>query len=409
MRILHVLHHSLPILSGYGIRTDYIVRSQKALGLQVAAVTASQQAADDTRAYQPREVISGIDHWRTKEPAVPNIPILRHWQLMHALERRVMDAIDEFHPDVVHSHSPVLVGWPALRAARRCGVPFVYEVRDLWENASVDLGKFSARSPAYYLARAADTLVLRRADAVVAICRTLRDALAARVGDSSKVSVVDNGVDVDLDRVMTDREPKLRWGLEGKEVLCYVGTFKPYEGLELLIRALPAIVRERPSAHVLIVGGGEQDHALRSAVRTLGVDRFVTFTGPVPHAEVVNAYAAADVMVYPRILTRTTALTTPLKPLEAMALMTPVIVSDIPPMRELVQHEKTGWVFTAGDVEDLTRTCVRALGDRDRREEVSRNARDWVVRNRQWRTLAERYTEIYRTLVAHGERQRRAS
>lgn len=409
MRVLHVLHHSLPTLSGYSIRSDYILQAQRSLGLQCGAVTAPQQADDDRRSYQPHETIGGIDHWRTKQPRMSGNSVVRAFQLMRAFDERVAEAIGQFNPDVVHGHSPVLVGWPGLRAARRCGLPFVYEVRDLWENASVDLGKFSTRSPMYHLARAADTRLLRKADAVIAICSTLRDALAPRIGDDSKVFVVDNGVDVDLNRGVANSRPKLRWGLEGRDVLCYVGTFKPYEGLDLLLEAMPEIIRRRPETHLLIAGAGEQDTVLRAAVERLGLQQSVTFTGQLPHAEVINVYAAADVMVYPRVLTRTTALTTPLKPLEAMALMKAVIASDIPPLRELVQHDKTGLLFIAGDVMDLTNRCVLALSDLELRSRLAENAREWVVRQRQWRALVERYTHIYQGLVAESDLQRQAS
>ena len=74
-------------------------------------------------------------------------------------------------------------GLPALLAARKHGLPFVYEIRDLWENASVDRGKFRHNSPLYRLARGLETYVLRRADAVVTICEALRWDVTTRVSD----------------------------------------------------------------------------------------------------------------------------------------------------------------------------------------------------------------------------------
>jgi glycosyltransferase involved in cell wall biosynthesis len=151
---------------------------------------------------------------------------LREWTLMRALERRIGEAIASFRPAVVHGHSPVLVAMPALRAAKAAGIPFVYEVRDLWENASVDLGKLTTRSPVYRLARAADTRVLRGAHAVVTICDTLRAEIAPRAGRQSKVFVVDNGVDLAaFDAPRRTADTKGRWNLHGKTVLAYVGTF----------------------------------------------------------------------------------------------------------------------------------------------------------------------------------------
>ena len=411
MRVLHVLHHSLPVLSGYGIRSDNILRAESALGIDVAFVTAAQQAGDDVRPFQPSETINGVQGWRTPMPHAQSlrVPLVREWRLMSALERQVAAAIEAFGPDIVHGHSPVLVGLPALRAAKAAGLPFVYEVRDLWENASVDLGKWTSRSPMYRAARAADGYVLRHADAVVTICDTLRAELAPRAGRPSKVLVVDNGVD--LAAFDARRSPTVadRWNLAGKRVLAYLGTFKPYEGLELLVQALPDIIRQVPDAHLLIVGTGEQDAALRRLVTQMGLERAVTFAGALPHKEVADAYHAAHVMVYPRVLTLTTALTTPLKPLEAMLMKRAVIVSDIPPMRELVRDGDTGLLFKAGDTSDLAAKCLSALQSVELRERLGESARAWVVRERGWATLATRYLSLYENLTRSSDLRRRAS
>ena len=411
MRVLHVLHHSLPVLSGYSIRSDNILRAESALGINVAFVTAAQHAADDARPFQPSETINGVQCWRTREPGSSSlrVPLVREWRLMSALEGQVAAAIESFGPDVVHGHSPVLVGLPALRAAKAAGIPFVYEVRDLWENASVDLGKWTPRSPMYRAARAADGYVLRRADAVVTICDTLRAALAPRTGRPSKLLVVDNGVDLTAFDARRSPAGASRWNLEGKRVLAYVGTFKPYEGLELLVQALPGILRQAPDAHLLIVGAGEQDARLRRLVAQMGLDHAVTFAGTLPHKEVIDAYHAAQVMVYPRVLTLTTALTTPLKPLEAMLMKRAVIVSDIPPMRELVRDGDTGLVFKAGDTDDLAAKCLTALQSAELREKLGESARAWVVRERGWATLAKRYLPVYDELTRSSDLRRRAS
>ena len=114
---------------------------------------------------------------------------------MRNLERQVEIAAREVRPDLIHAHSPVLVGLPALRVAQRLGLGFVYEIRDLWENASVDRGRFGAESPMYRVARRLESHVLSRADAVVTICDLLKTELQPRAGRPDKVHVVANGVD----------------------------------------------------------------------------------------------------------------------------------------------------------------------------------------------------------------------
>jgi PEP-CTERM/exosortase A-associated glycosyltransferase len=392
MRVLHVLHTSLPFICGYSIRSDYILRFQREQGFDPAVVTSAQHPEGET----PCEEIQGFTHWRTPAGRMKRVPLVREWQLMRSLQKRVEEAIHAWRPDIIHAHSPMLVGLPALRAAQRAGLPLVYEVRDLWENASVDRGKFGEGSPAYRLARRMETHVLRQANAVVTICEKLREELAPRTGQPGKLFVVGNGVDAENFTPMPCTESvRQRWGMQDKQVIGYIGTFQPYEGLDLLIHALPHILKQKPQAHLVITGSGGQEPQLRSLASALDLEDHVTFTGRLPHNQVSSIYALADMMVYPRILTRTTALTTPLKPLEAMAMGKAVMVSDVPAMQELVQPGVTGLMFRAGDVMDLASQCTSTLQSSQQREQLGRKARAWILTERQWPILVGRYREIY--------------
>jgi PEP-CTERM/exosortase A-associated glycosyltransferase len=401
MRVLHVLHSSLPLVCGYTIRSDRIIQLQREQGLHPAVVTSAQHPGGDALL----DDIGDLAHWRTpRQPGGP--PFVREWRLMRALGRRLDAAIEGFQPALLHAHSPVLVGLPALRAARRHGLPLVYEVRDLWENASVDRGKFGEGSPQYRIARAAETWALRHADAVVTICETLREELAYRASREEGIAVVPNGVDTARFTPRPPREDlRARWGLGGKTVIGYIGTFQPYEGLETLIAALPRILAEIPAAHLFIAGAGGEEPRLRAAVVAAELGARVTFAGQVPHEEVVDLYPLLDIAVYPRLLTRTTALTTPLKPLEAMAMERPVLASDVPAMRELVRPGETGTLFRAGDVDSLAARCVGALRDPGWQRVLGERARRWVERERQWPDLVGRYHEIYEGALRRGAAQ----
>lgn len=392
MRVLHVLHHIYHYACGYRMRSEYILRYQREQGLEVAVVT----SADHEQGQERVEDAPRFPIWRTPPFRPSALPGVREWQLVRSLERRVRSAIREWKPDLVHAHSPVLVGLPAARAARSCRVPFVYEERDLWENASVDLGKFTERSPQYRVARALDTWTLHQADAVVAICDEMKRELAPRCGGADRVTVVGNGVEIELfPPELPAERGRGRWKLEGKRVLAYVGTFQPYEGLELLFDALPEILRHVPNAHLLIAGNGTQEEVLRERARRPDVASHVTMAGRLPHSEVWEAYGAADLMVYPRILTRTTALTTPLKPLEAMAMGKAVLGSDVPAMKELVKPGVSGQVFQAGIATDLAQNCIRMLTDDPGRAALGCSARRFVIEERQWGHLVARYKNVY--------------
>ncbi len=336
---------------------------------------------------------------------------------MRSLERQVETAVKDRRPDIIHAHSPVLVGLPALRVARRHGIPMVYEIRDLWENASVDRGRFAAGSPLYKIARGLESYVVRHADGVVTICDLLKNEIAPRAGKPDKVHVIANGVDTDAFRPQGSNAALInRWNLVGKEVILYAGTFQPYEGLDLLIRAMADVVRNRPAAHLVIVGGSAgfaggsgaispEEKFLLSAVNEAGVASHVTFTGRIPHAEVKEMYALADILCYPRRMTLTTALTTPLKPLEGMAMAKPVIASDVPAMCELVMDGVTGLTFKAGDAQDLARKCTALLADAHLQLTLGAAAQNWVVRERQWPTLVGGYTAVYSAVLKRPVRR----
>jgi PEP-CTERM/exosortase A-associated glycosyltransferase len=392
MRILHVLHTSLPQIAGYTVRSDYIIENLRRMGHELAVVTSAQHPGGDERL----ETIKGVPHYRT--PALrSNLRTgVREMSAMFALQRRIRQVAMEVKPDLIHAHSPMLVGLPAWRVARSLRIPLVYEVRDLWENASVDRGKFAAGSLTYRAARALETFVLKRAQATVTICESLRRELEPRVAASERLFVVANGVETET-FTARPRSAELvrRWQLEGKAVITYIGTFQPYEGLDTLVRGMPRVLAAIPNAHVMITGAGGVQPELEALSRSLRMTQHVTFTGRVPHREVLDLYALADVCVYPRLLTRTTQLTTPLKPLEAMAMGKSVIVSDVPAMAELITEAGTGLTFRAGDSQALAQTIIRVLADPALQRQLGDAARQKVVNERQWAHLIAQYEHVY--------------
>ena len=391
IRVLHVFHHIFHYPCGYRTRSENILRHQRGYGIESVVVT----SCDHERALHLPDpagatVTAGPVYTGSQRRG------LREWQLMTSLRRQVERAIDQYNPDVVHGHSPVLVAWPALSAARRRHRPFVYEVRDLWENAAVDLGNLSEGSLGYRAAQAIDSYVLKRADAVTVICDSMRTELAARLGRNDRLFIANNGVDLAALRPEAAEASRRRWNLpDDAQVLGFIGTLQPYEGLELLIDAIPVLLQRVKNVHLMIVGDGNHEAALRAQVIERGLERHVTFTGRIAHEDVSHAYAASDLIVYPRRHTETTRLTTPLKPLEAMALGKAILASDLPPFRELIGQDVRGMLFAAGQRTDLVSKTLQLLGDPDLRQRLGAAGREWVTRERQWPTVVAAYREAY--------------
>lgn len=395
LRILHIFDHSLPLHSGYTFRSANILRQQRRMGWETYHLTSPKQVGCKVM----EEEADGLHFYRTAPPTglTSQLPVLNQWALMQATERRLQELAERLRPDLLHAHSPVLNAYPALHVGRRLGIPVVYEIRAFWEDAAVDHGTQSEGGLRYRLTKALETRAVRRADRVVTICEGLRGDLVARDIPAGKIGVVPNAVDAEAFVLGGRPDPELRarLGLTGSRVLGFIGSFYAYEGLDLLLAAMPRMLAAAPDIRILLVGGGPQEANLKAQARDLGVADKVVFTGRVPHAEVSRYYDQIDVLAYPRHSMRLTELVTPLKPLEAMAQGRLFIASDVGGHKELVRDGETGLLFRAGDVEALARRALEALALPDGGAALRAAGRRYVEEARNWPRSVANYREIY--------------
>ncbi len=400
MRILHVLDHSLPLHSGYSFRTVAILREQRALGWVTEQLTTPRQG----RASQDVIEAEGWQFHRT--PFQPNglsrLPGMIYLQEMAATAKRIVEVAKTFRPDILHAHSPVLNALPALWAGRKLGIPVVYEVRALWEDAAVDHGTTREGTARYRVSRALETFALRRADRITTICDGLGREIAGRGIQPERITVIPNAVDPNEFRygAPADADLKEQLGLRGKVVIGFAGSFYAYEGLDLLIEAVAMLSPRLPDLRALIVGGGPQEANLRAMVMERGLTGRVVFVGRVPHAEVQRYYDLIDILAYPRHRMRLTEIVTPLKPLEAMAQGRMFVASDVGGHRELVRDGETGFLFPAGDPEALARAIEMVLARREDWPRIREAARRFVESERTWSQSVARYADVYGPLVA---------
>ena len=402
LRVLHVLDHSIPLQSGYTFRTRAILREQRRLGWETFHLTSPKHTAPSG----PEQDVDGLHFYRT--PWTPHAlaakPLLRELALVRATAHRLAEVAARVRPHLIHAHSPALNALPALRVGRRLGVPVVYEVRAFWEDAAVDHGTSREGGLRYRATRALETWALRRADHVTTICEGLRADIVGRGIPESRVTVIPNAVDIGEFRVGIEADDSLRrqLGLQGATVIGFIGSFYAYEGLDLLVQALPRLLAVRPEIRLLLVGGGPQEQALRAAVGESGLDDKVVFTGRVPHSQVQGYYSLVDVLAYPRRSMRLTETVTPLKPLEAMAQGHLLVASDVGGHRELIRDGETGMLFPAGSAEALAQSVLRLLDARDRWPQLRAQGRRFVEEERNWARSVARYVPVFERLAARA-------
>jgi len=403
IRVLHVLDHSIPLHSGYTFRTLSLLREQRKLGWATHHLTSPKHAAGlGAKANEAlEETVDGWHFFRT--PAVRGgLPGLGQLQLMRQTRARLQEVAEKLRPQIIHAHSPVLNALPAIKVGRSLGIPVVYEVRAFWEDAAVDHGTTREGSLRYRLTRAMESHALRQVDHVFTICEGLRADIVARGIAAQKVTVIPNAVDIENFEPggQPDAALKAQLGLTGCTVLGFIGSFYAYEGLDLLMEALPQMLAARADVRLLLVGGGPQDAALKAQAAALGVSDKVVFTGRVPHAEVNRYYDLVDVLVYPRHSMRLTELVTPLKPLEAMAQGRILVASDVGGHKELIRDGQTGVLFKAGHAEALANATLDLLNKPESWEGLRLRGRAFVENERNWRASVSNYPAVYERLLA---------
>ncbi|MES2339545.1 MAG: TIGR04063 family PEP-CTERM/XrtA system glycosyltransferase [Pseudomonadota bacterium] len=398
MRILHLLDHGLPLHSGYTFRTRAILSAQMRRGHVVAAVTGPRHG--DARV--PRETIDGIDLYRTQRPHRLPAP-LGELSEIAAFARRIGQVAEEFRPDVLHAHSPVLDALAGLIVSKRRGIPLVNEIRAFWEDAAVGNGTGTEGSARYRATRALETFAVRHADATAVICEGLRGDLVARGLDADRIMVSPNGVDLTVFGEPGPRDSDLATDLGlTDETIGFIGSFYDYEGLDGLIAAMPALVARRPGLKLVMVGGGPMEGALRAQAAASSASAAIRFVGRVAHTEVERYYSVIDVLVYPRKSMRLTDLVTPLKPLEAMAQRRLVAASDVGGHRELIRDGVTGTLFAPDDPAALASAVAVMFDDRSDWDARRAAGRAFVETERDWATNVARYDPVYQKITRNG-------
>ena len=396
MSIVQIFDQTIPLVSGYSMRSKYITESLKKLGYNIDVYSSPSfyyGGSDDE--------INGVNYYRTSVTGwdlIKKIPILKERVLIDSVVKRINSSWDG-KIKIVDAHSSVLNGIIGQKVASKHNVPLVYEIRAFWEDAAVDQGKTKEGSLRYKLTKNLETSIIKKADKVTVICEGLKKDVIDRGIDPDKVHVIPNGVDIDMfEPLEPDMEIIEKYALKDHKVFGFIGSFFLFEGLDILVKAAKEIMLKRNDVKFLIVGGGRQENMVKELIERFDLQDKVILVGRVKHNDVKRYYSVIDCLVYPRISKRITELVTPLKPLEAMALEKIVIASDVGGLRELVTDGENGLLFKADDVDELVERCIYVLDNFENMKKLGKDSREYVIRERNWFDICKRYINIFKEL-----------
>jgi glycosyltransferase involved in cell wall biosynthesis len=291
-----------------------------------------------------------------------------------ATEATLLETLAGFRPELVYErYAPF--GAAGSLVARRLGVPHVLEVNAplAWE------GERYRRQALSDAARTLEHAAFAATSRIVAVSAELKAILVAQGVPADKIAIVPNGVDVELFHPSGEA-----WnGAPGRTVIGFVGSLKPWHGVELLVQSFRSAAAVRPDLHLLVVGDGPEARR----VDALGAELAgrVTRVANVPHQEVPLYLRAMAVAVAPYMPLESFYFS-PLKILEYMAAGRAVVASGLGQVSALLRDERSGLLVAPGDADGLTGALLRLADDPELRRRLGAAARrdvtahDWASR-----------------------------
>ena len=281
-------------------------------------------------------------------------------------------AVRGVKPALIHSQHPIWMGDLAVSLARALNIPLVFTFHTQYEKY---VQQYTPIAPklAGLITDEVIKRYLRNCEHVVVPTESIREMLAKDYDIERGVSIVPTPVDLVKFQDIQPENVRAKFGLDGKEVLLFVGRLAREKGLDMLLQAFTLIQELRPGVRLLLLGRGPYEGALKAKLAKLGLKDLVIFAGAVPHEEVPGYYAAADLFVFP-----STTETQGLVIIEAMAAGLPVVAVRAPGSVDILTEG--GGVLTENKPELFAREVVDILAVSERQKELSDEARRAVQR-----------------------------
>ncbi len=297
-----------------------------------------------------------------------------------------------------------LLNYGGLIAAKRLGIPLILEINgDLfkeYEMMGIELSAWQWR-----VVRFINRQLFKRVDHVVTVSEPLRLQMM-KMWDlpEDKVTAIDNGAHVErfaADYDISDLQAKYR--LNGEPTAVFVGTFRLWHGLDLVIEAFKKASEKNDDFRLLLIGDGPQYDEIQKLVGEYGLADKVVFTGKVKHEEVAPIMKLAQVaLVNPR-LSPASAAQSPLKLFEYMAGGKAVIAPDVPNIQKIMTHGEHGHLIPPNSADDLAEAMVTLLSDQASTKKMGDAGQKKALVEFSWDKTVERIEAIMVDLISKNK------
>ncbi len=405
MRVLYIHQFFATRESNLGLIRSYeFSRRWVEQGHEVTIITSSSRLPESySKKLIGRGTIDGIDI-RSARISYSNYmnPLRRVWSFSLFMLNAIYLALSGPKPDVVLATStPLTVGVPGLAVSLLRGVPLVFEVRDLWPEAAIQMGVLKRSGPIARIAKTLERMLYRRAKNVIALSPGMAEGVLAEGTPAERVHVVPNSSDLDLfspgpkDEAFVDQ-----YNLGDSFVVGYAGAIGPSNALEDSVPEAARILLEQGRRDIvfLIAGNGKSLPLLQLEKERLGLDNLLLI-GSLPKRDVPRLTRTADLLMTLFADVPILATNSPNKFFDALASGRPVLVNQPGWTKDLIETNDAGAWVPAGDGEAMAQTIVAMADDRKAAARKGRNARALAERKFSRTDLSDQVMAILKSTV----------
>ncbi len=392
MKVCHVAYQTYPTQSGSVMRTNQVLSCCEINDIDSFVVSAPFQ--ESINKGEVTEYYEGVKYFRTCNDGIQTgysnayswfNKIRKFFSILY-FTKELDKIVQSEHPNILHAHSTFFAALSSWYVCKKNKIPLIYEVRSAWDQ-DIHPGKFQKIQA--WLFKNFEKLSIWLANYVVYISQGLKEHYSVTNSCSIVYNAVDNSP---FDLVFPEeRVQNLNLG--------YIGSLVQYEGLEYLIKALPALIEKEVKFHTYIIGIGSEKYSLEQLVKELKLSEYVTFVGKVPPKETIKWYKKFHFIVLPRCDVDVTNLVVGLKPIEAFSRKRLVVASAVGGMKEVIDNEKTGVLFIPENPENLAKAIHDAYINWSKTVKIVQNAYKLYEKRYTLKMMAEKYSVIYSKLL----------
>jgi glycosyltransferase involved in cell wall biosynthesis len=381
---------------GYTVRTQNLLKSVNDNGVNAIGVSRYGYPMDKKKEYYETiglldcdidgirytKLLSGQDNFNTN-----NIV-----EYIKKYVRMLVDLINESNIDIIHCATNWYNGLAGYYASQVTGIPCIYEVRGFWDESAISFRPEIAGSDLQKMNIGMERFILNRVDRVLTINDNLKDEINSRCPClKSSIDIIYNGID--SSKCIINKINK------NIIVIGYIGSLLDYEGIGYILRSISMLRDDGYAVKFIMIGQGPEENNLIGLANELNLGQHFDYINKVAHRNVYNYYNVFDIVVYPRRDVQVCRTTSSSKIYEAMCMAKPVIVSRLPAYNEIISDRWNGLYCEPDNLSDIYNKIKELIDDVDLRNSIGKNAREWVMKNREWSGIGQKLVTVYQKML----------